>query len=65
MLVSLAKDPIGSQFSGRPNECLYRKELFHRYRCIITLDHKLVTLLIANRQYVVQIIMEKTDLVQL
>src|SRR6218665_566006 len=33
-------------------ECVYRKELFLRYHCIITLGHKLVTLglLIANRQ---------------
>jgi len=28
----------------------YRNELFHRCHCIITLCHKLVTLLIANWQ---------------
>jgi len=46
----LQKDPISYHFSG--NECVYRKELFLRYHCIIILGHKLVTLglLIANRQ---------------
>jgi len=50
VLVNLAKDPISFHFSG--NECVYRNELFHMYHCIITLGLKLVTLLIANRQYV-------------
>jgi len=41
-----------SYFSG--NECIYRKELLHRHHYIglTTLGHKLVTLLIANRQYI-------------
>jgi len=46
VLANLAKDPISSHFSD--NECIYRKELFHRYHCIIALGHKLVTLLIAS-----------------
>jgi len=45
VLVNLAKNPISSYFSGI--ECIYRKELVHRYHCIITLGDKLVTLLIA------------------
>ena len=51
VLVNLAKDLISSHFSD--NECTYRKEHFHSYHCKITLGHKLVTLLIANRQYIV------------
>jgi len=54
VLVNLAKDPISSHFSGYECIGIYRKELFYRYHCIITL--------VASR---VQVIMEKTVLVQL
>jgi len=37
VLGNLAKDPISSHFSG--NECVYRKELIHRYHCILVYNH--------------------------
>ena len=47
VLVNLAKDAISFHFSG--NECVYRKELFHMYHCIIKLSLKLVTLRALDR----------------
>jgi len=55
VLVNVAKDPSSSHFSG--NECIiYRKDPFHKHHCSLynhtpTIGHKLMTLLIANRQY--------------